>query len=350
MSRQRATAFVPGHVTAFFSAHPAERPAAAGSRGAGVTLTDGVAVRVSAADDATPSRTIDGDPGSIGAVEDVLAALGVTAGDDGTDDADVAGEVDTAGDADFIDAVGVAIETDLPIGAGFGVSGAAALGAALAANAALDRGRSENDLIRIAHEAEVGRGTGLGDVVAQARGGVPVRLEPGAPGFGELDGIPADARIEYVTFGELSTESVLGGDTTALSAAGERALDRLRADPRLPTLMESAREFAAAADLLLPEVAEAIEAVEAVGGDAAMAMLGRTVFALGTGLSDAGYDPAVCRTDAAGARLVGGGDALEVGGDDVLEVDGGEASERVTDRDAANGNGPDDAVVDFRGR
>jgi len=37
---------------------------------------------------------------------------------------------------------------------------------------------------------------------------------------------------------------------------------------------------------------------------ASMAMLGRTVFALGTGLSDAGYDPAVCYTHGAGARLV----------------------------------------------
>jgi|GEM_PF-4515150 Predicted archaeal kinase (sugar kinase superfamily) len=135
MSRQRTTAFVPGHVTAFFSAHPAERPAAAGSRGAGLTLTDGVTVSVSAGDEVgspsdTGSRTIDGEQGTVGAVEDVLADL------NGSD-------------------VDVAVETDIPIGAGFGVSGAAALGAALAANDALDRGRSENELIRIAHEAEV---------------------------------------------------------------------------------------------------------------------------------------------------------------------------------------------------
>jgi len=85
------------------------------------------------------------------------------------------------------------------------------------------------------------------------------------------------------------------------------------AAPRLPTLMDAARAFAREADLLVPEVAEAIAAVdEADGGSggavdgcgAAMAMLGRTVFALGTGLSDAGYDPEICRTDAAGARLV----------------------------------------------
>ena len=293
MSRQRATAFVPGHVTAFFSAHPAERPAAAGSRGAGLTLTDGVTVTVSAGDDAgsgeadtgdAGARTIDGEEGTVDPVEDVLAALGGSG-------------------------VDVAVETDVPIGAGFGVSGAAALGAALAANDALDRGRSENELVRLAHEAEVTRGTGLGDVVAQARGGVPIRVEPGAPGVGELDGVPAAARVEYVTFGELSTEAVLGGDTSALSAAGEDALDRLREDPRLPTLMASAREFARDADLLVPEVAEAIDAVRESSdapddAGAAMAMLGRTAFALGTGLSDAGYDPAVCRTDPAGARLL----------------------------------------------
>ncbi|GAB7010585.1 pantoate kinase [Halorubrum trueperi] len=293
MSRQRATAFVPGHVTAFFSAHPDDRPVAAGSRGAGLTLTDGVTVRVSTTDGsgaaaaAVEPRTIRGEPGTIGAVEDALGALGVT-----------------AGERVGADGVAVAVETDLPIGAGFGVSGAATLGAAIAANAAFDCGRSENELIRIAHEAEVGRGTGLGDVVAQARGGVPIRLEPGAPGVGELDGIPADSRVEYVTYGELSTEAVLGGDTTALSAAGERALGRLCEDPRLPTLMAQAREFAADADLLVPEVATAIEAVDDAGGDAAMAMLGRTVFAIGTGLSDAGYDPSICRTDTAGARLV----------------------------------------------
>ena len=301
MTRERATAFVPGHVTAFFSAHPADSPAAAGSRGAGLTLTDGVKTTVELGGDIgdtpdSPSLSLNGAPAAIGAVEDVLAAL------------DLAETASAADITPVADAVSVSIETDLPIGAGFGVSGAAALGAALGANAAADAGRSENELVRLAHEAEVERGTGLGDVVAQARGGVPIRLEPGAPGHGELDGIPAQARVEYVTFGERSTEAVLAGDTTALSTVGERALDRLRADPRLPTLMDAAREFAASADLLVPEVSEAIEAVDVATDDdasgAAMAMLGRTAFALGTGLSDAGYDPAVCHTHPAGARLV----------------------------------------------
>ena len=279
MSDESATAFVPGHVTGFFSAHPAERAAAAGSRGAGLTLPDGVTVRV---DPEGSETTLNGEPAEIEAVETVLAELGGKNG--GT--------------------AAVAATTDLPVGAGFGVSGAAALGTALAANEAFACGRSENELVRTAHVAEVEAGTGLGDVVAQARGGVPIRLEPGAPGYGELDGVPAGARIEYVTFGDLSTAEVLAGDTTALTEAGERALTALRRTPILPALMAASRTFAREAGLLVPEVAEAIEAVDETGGEAAMAMLGRTVFALGTGLSDAGYDPAVCHTHAAGARLV----------------------------------------------
>ena len=38
--------------------------------------------------------------------------------------------------------------------------------------------------------------------------------------------------------------------------------------------------------------------------EASMAMLGGTVFAMGTGLTDIGYDPTVTATSAAGATLL----------------------------------------------
>ena len=302
MIPERATAFVPGHVTAFFSAYPAEDPAAAGSCGAGVTLTHGVETTVVPRDRPdgseppgqpsapNPPILLDAVPVPIDVVGDVLSALDVSSA-----------------------TAEVRLASDLPLGAGFGVSGAAALGTALAANAAFDLGHSTNELVRIAHVAEVERGTGLGDVVAQARGGIPIRTRPGAPGHGELDGIPAAPRVEYVTFGELSTEAVLAGETDTLSAAGERALTRLRRDTRPATLLAAARTFAVEADLLVPAVAEAIDAVAAADGSAAMAMLGRTVFAFGTGLSDAGYDPTVCGVHAAGAGLVPDDPALTEG-------------------------------------
>jgi pantoate kinase len=270
-----ATAFVPGHVTGFFSAHRTDDPATTGSRGGGLTLSDGVRATVTPAE--TTQVALDGEAVEVAPVERVLDALGVTAS--------------------------VSLDSGLPVGAGFGVSGAAALGTALASNAAFDGERSENELVEVAHVAEVEAGTGLGDVVAQARGGVPIRVEPGAPDHGVLDGVPTSARVEYVTFGELSTAEVIEGDTTRLTRAGERAISELREAPTLPRLVRLSRQFAREAGLLVPEVETVIEAVTDAGGEAAMAMLGRTAFALGTGLSDAGYDPQVCETYPSGAHL-----------------------------------------------
>ncbi len=197
----------------------------------------------------------------------------------------------------------VEVSSDVPVGAGFGVSGAAALATALAANDVFELGRSENDLVRVAHAAEAAAGTGLGDVVGQFRGGLPVRLEPGAPGYGRMDGVPARPRVEYVSFGELSTERVLGGELDPVREAGEAALTRLMRAPDERELLAAGREFAGEAGLLVPEVAEAVAAVEAEGEQASMAMLGRTVYALGTGLSDAGYDADACAVHPTGATL-----------------------------------------------
>ena len=273
--REEATAFVPGHITGFFSAHPDEDPTKAGSRGAGLTLTDGVEVTVSRSDGSAVA--LDGERVDVEPVSTVLETLDARA---------------------HIEA-----SSDLPIGAGFGVSGAMALGTALAANRVFDRRLSVNELVTIAHGAEVQAGTGLGDVVAQAQGGIPIRLEPGAPAHNELDGIPSRVRVEYVSFGGLSTTEILSGDTEALTIAGEEALSRVVSEPTLASFVFASRRFAREASLLTSEVEGAIEDVSEAGGQAAMAMLGNTVFALGTGLSDAGYDPSVCATHPAGAVL-----------------------------------------------
>jgi len=80
-------------------------------------------------------------------------------------------------------------------------------------------------------------------------------------------------------------------------------LVRLVERPTLPTLMDASREFAREAGLLMPEVEAVLADVAAAGGEAAMAMLGETVFALGTGLTDAGYDADACEVHPAGATL-----------------------------------------------
>ncbi|WP_440763988.1 pantoate kinase [Natronorubrum sp. DTA7] len=275
--REESTAFVPGHITGFFSAHPDDDPTKAGSRGAGVTLTDGVEVTVEPATDDTSTVVLEGEECDVDPVETVLETLEVNAR--------------------------VEAESELPIGSGFGVSGAMALGTALAANQVFERKLSWNELVTIAHGAEVQAGTGLGDVVAQAHGGVPIRLEPGSPQVNKLDAIPTRARVEYVSFGELSTADVLSGETDQLSAAGKQALSRVVEEPTLLSFMYASRLFAREAELLTEQVARTIGDVTEADGQASMAMLGETVFALGTGLSDAGYEPSVCATHPAGAML-----------------------------------------------
>ena len=282
-------AVVPAHVTAFFAPRRADEPAENGATGAGIALADGIETLVeprggdaepSEGDTASPAHrvTLDGEPASVEAVEGVLSRLGVPAAD-------------------------IRVTTDVPVAAGFGVSGGAALGTALAAADCFGLPRTRRELVAVAHAAEVVADTGLGDVVAAARGGVPIRLAAGDPDNGRLDRLPARERIEYVSFGELSTAAVLADDTQTVTTAGTAALDRLRVTPTLAELFAAAREFATAADLFVPDVREAVDAVRATGGDATMAMLGRTVIARGTGLSDAGYEPSVTQIDPTGARL-----------------------------------------------
>lgn len=271
----RAHARVPGHVTGLFTVERGNDPKATGSRGGGLTLEAGVEVSVEPSSETTVlmgEESID-----LEAAKRVLENLGESAT--------------------------VEVETDLPLGVGFGLSGGIALGTALAANETFDLARSTNELVTVAHVADVEAGTGLGDVVAQARGGIVLRTAAGAPGHGSLDGIPGGGRIEYLVLGELSTPDILADRPDRISRAGRRALDRLEKTPTRSTFMEASRSFTEETGLATSSIQSVLDAVEDAGGTAAMAMLGETVFGFGTVLSDAGYDPSVTRVGHTGARL-----------------------------------------------
>jgi pantoate kinase len=66
----------------------------------------------------------------------------------------------------------VSLVSAVPVGYGFGASGAATLATVLAANETVDLGKTREELLEIAHRAEVKAGTGLGDVFIQACGGL----------------------------------------------------------------------------------------------------------------------------------------------------------------------------------
>jgi len=238
-------AFAPGSVTAAFA------PAGSGdeSMGASFAIEDGVVASVTRADESAVA--VDGEPTDFEPVELALDAL------------DVSARVD----------LGPAV----PIGCGFGASGAATLATALAADEAFDLGRTREELVAVAHRAEVRAGTGLGDVFVQDLGGLVV-------GDGtDRWRVPGEAAVEYDSFGGIATEELLGDDElmARIERAGTRTLDALPAEPSFPELTRAAWSFAEATGLPTPRVRETVVAVEDAGGHASMAMVGETVFAVG---------------------------------------------------------------------
>jgi pantoate kinase len=241
-------AYAPASVTAVFAPPP---PGDEGgrSRGASVALADGVTVSVTPAPETRV--TVDGEPAPFDPIEGVLDRLGATATVD--------------------------VRPDVPLGCGFGASGAATLATALAADAALELGTSRENLVWTAHEAEVAAGTGLGDVFIQDRGGL-VTSDPD----GGMDRSEPDVEVGYDSFGGIATSEVLGDDErmALVREHGTAALARV-AGGDLPELLSAGWTFAEAVGLATPQVRAAVEDVDDAGGAATMAMVGETVVGVG---------------------------------------------------------------------
>ncbi|HSD59125.1 MAG TPA: pantoate kinase [Methanotrichaceae archaeon] len=254
-------AFVPSHITGFFAAKRREDLLKSGSIGCGLCLSLGATTTVQAAE-----------------VTEIL----------------LNGQASDAPVSRFVvekmvrSPVRIKTQLDMPLGAGFGASGAGALGAAYALNAYFDMGLTANGAAAVAHAAEVSNRTGLGDVIAQNTGGLVVRLEAGAPGLGVVDRIPVQPlKISYVVRGPISTKEVLSDPKAMqeINRAGEVALKELLKKPTLKEFMLLSRRFTSQIGLASDWALDAIEAVEAAGGMASMIMLGDSVFAIGGGES-----------------------------------------------------------------
>ena len=256
-----ARAFAPAHITGFFEIHPHDDPRRMGSTGCGIVLDRGVETSI-VADESIDCTTVklNGSIVKEGAIHAVVKML-----------------TDTP--------VMVESKADVPIGCGFGASGAGALGAAYALNRALSLDLTAEQLTETAHVAEVKNGSGLGDVMAQSHGGIVIRTRAGAPPFGEIAHIPVcDFKVLCIVLGEIPTKSVLE-DTRAvrqINSAGRDALKALLKTPTIENFMIQSREFAIETGLVSERALDIIETVESVGGMASQAMLGDTVFAIAT--------------------------------------------------------------------
>ena len=277
-------AFAPAHISGIFIIDIKEDAVLSGSMGCGICLEDGAVTKVYPAE-GTAVRI----NGAITEATEAATTLTVIKS---------------------LTPKPVITETTLsiPIGCGFGASGAGALSCALALNEALSLELTLRELARAAHVAELRNRTGLGDVTGQTFGGIIIRKEAGAPFIGIIDKIPCrDDTISWLSFGEISTKSVLSDDMrkNAINRAGKAKLKELLKKPTLLNFFRQSCAFAKEIELMNPEVKDAIEAVEAAGGLASQAMLGNTVFAINDNgaLSEFG-EVHISRISNAGAHLL----------------------------------------------
>ena len=125
--------------------------------------------------------------------------------------------------------------------------------------------------------AEIKNNTGVGDVAAQALGGIVVREK------NAVHQIPTPPlEISYVVFGPLRTPEILADrDKIAIiNKFGSVALQRLLKRPTFNEFMRLSKQFSRDTELISPKAQDAVEAVEANGGVASMAMLGDAVYAV----------------------------------------------------------------------
>jgi pantoate kinase len=287
-----AQAFCPGHVTAlFYAPEPGSSPLSTGSRGAGVCTSLGARATVDAGDSYVNEIT----PLEGGRVPPVT----------------------TTALADYLQrsprnvSLRVGLDPELPVGQGFGMSGAMTFAALVASEAELDLVGGDRDiLLAHAHAAEVEHSTGLGDVVAQARGGIDVRWRQGLPPDGLVDHWHREARLLLAwTDSPLHTRSVLSDPLARqrFEAACVPRLEGLEGEPDLEWLLVAGRTFAEEAGLVGPGVRSMLDICEH-HGRASQVMLGNSVFAvgdvdaMGRELGEAGFRWTLTDVDNEGVR------------------------------------------------
>jgi len=267
---KEATAFSPCHITGFFQIfdQPTD-PMYVGSRGAGVSLNRGIKTHVKIIESLRNSVEIK--------INGILSA---------------SAEVSEHVIKSFLSKLGkpknfkITVEhyVDVPVGAGFGTSGAAALSLVLALNEAFELGLPKIEAAKLAHIADVECKTGLGTVIAETFGGLEIRFKPGAPGIGEIRqvSVPKDTTVACLTFGPLSTKKILTDRETRerINELGGKLVDKLMEDPELVNFLRLARQFAEHVGLLSEKVKKVLDATGDTCFVCSMPMFGESVFTL----------------------------------------------------------------------
>ena len=258
------SAFAPGNISSVFKIIPHSDPARMHSLGMGFTVKEGVEATVS--EHQHTQVFFNGQDINFPTVLSVIERLIQSTN---------------------ISGIKVQLISPLPLGCGFGLSGAASLATAYALNKHLRTDKDNETLAMIAHVAEVENRTGLGDVCSQYHGGCLVKFKEGAPLVADKLPVP-EQPIYYRYFGPIQTSEVLRDKEKAkrINQAADTALSVLQhitnthANPELFTARFAvAKQFSIDSGLLADSrVIKTIKHIESSGGVASMIMLGNGVF------------------------------------------------------------------------
>lgn len=246
-------AFSPGSVTLFFEIRERKGDLKrTGSRGVGVCVSSGVRTRI------FPGKRlevcIDGEVRKNTIQEEVAKRMG------------------------FVGRIESIVE--LPVSQGFGMSGAAALSTALAI--AKLKGISYLTAARVAHEVEVRRKSGLGDVATQYEGGFTLRLREGIQPFGVVDRLfYPPLPIFLIVFRErgIETHEILSDpqEVSKIKKEGYRAMRSLLQKPTWKNALKVAREFSFRTGLISEEMRDFLNRCE----NSTAAMIGNSAIVFG---------------------------------------------------------------------
>ena len=250
-----ARAFAPGNISCVFKVYEHKNPRWMGSYGFGFTLDEGVTAEASIAkkNDVIFNKKAINFPTVLSLIRKLTNKK-----------------------------IRISLTSKLPLGCGFGLSGASALASAYSINKLLNLMKSRKYLAVMAHTAEVENRTGLGDVVNQYYGGFCIKEKPSS--YFEVNKLPIKAVNGYCRhFGKISTKSIINNPKLRekINSAASTALNSLRTDYKInfSQIIKISKGFVVNSGLLKDKrTAQTISQIEKNNGNASMIMLGNAVF------------------------------------------------------------------------
>ena len=259
-------AFSPCQITGFFKIHDsAKNPLEIGSTGAGINLQHGVTTSVRIGRTSRPKLTIlfNHKP-----LPNPVVSLAVIR-------EHLRGSLRKW-------QLTVSHESILPLGCGYGTSGAGALSLSLALNEALGSKLSKVECAQIAHKVELKNRTGLGTVTSAFFGGFLLRTKPGAPGFAKVTKIIPSSSLRVVSgaFGPISTKGVLSSSdlSNRINQCGGGLVALQARSRETGTFLRLSQRFARCLGIISPRLAEAISKMDARKLMSSMMMIGESIF------------------------------------------------------------------------